>query len=114
MSFNSDKYTAREIIVGMTWLKLQLMQGSTMVCHHSRGKHYAQINNKTITEIHPNEASLVEEFADYHCFTFRDLKCKSSVGDMDYLKTEWKWVLFTAAQQARTAPTLDSIEKALA
>lgn len=91
MSFNSDKDIAREIIVGKTWLMLQLMQGSTMVCHHSRGKHYAQVGNKTITEIHPNEVSLVEELADYHGFTFRHLKCESSVGDMDYLKTEWKW-----------------------
>ena len=90
MSFNSDKDIAREIIVGKTWLMLQLMQGATMVCHHSRGKHYAQINNKTITEIHPNEVSLVEELESYHGFTFRHLKCESSVGDMDYLKTEWK------------------------
>ena len=89
MSFN-DKDIAREIIVGKTWLMLQLMQGATMVCHHSRGKHYAQINNKTITEIHPNEVSLVEELESYHGFTFRHLKCESSVGDMDYLKTEWK------------------------
>jgi len=102
----TDKDIAREIIVGNTWLKLQLMQGSTIVCHHYRGKHYAQVNNKTITEIHPNEASLVEEFADYHCFTFRDLKCESSIGDMDYLKTEWKWVLFTAARPASPAPIL--------
>ena len=90
MSLNSDKDTAREIIVGKTWLMLQLMQGATMVCHHSRGKHYAQINNKTITEIHPNEASLVEEFARYHGLTFRNLNCEATVGDIDDLKTEMK------------------------
>ena len=93
----TDKDIAREMIVGNTWLKLQLMQGATMVCHHSRGKHYAQVNNKTITEIHPNEASLVEELEEYHCLTFRHLNCELSIGDMDHLKTEWKWRLFTAA-----------------
>ena len=93
----TDKDIAREIIFGKTWLMLQLMQGATMVCHHYRGKHYAQVNNKTVTEIHPNEASLVGELAGYHGFTFRDLKCESSVDYVDYLKTEWKWVLFTSA-----------------
>ena len=83
---------ARKMIAGKTWLVIQLMQGSTLTCHHSSRSHYAQINGTTVTEVHATEAGLVGELGEHHNFTFRGMKCLSSVGDMDYLKTEWKWL----------------------
>lgn len=88
----SDLDDARKLIAGKTWLVIQLMQGSTLTCHHSSRSHYAQINGKTVTEVHATEAGLVGELGEHHNFTFRGLKCLSSIGDMDYLKTEWKWL----------------------
>lgn len=83
---------SRQFIAGKTWLVIQLMQGSTLTCHHSSRSHYAQINGKTVTDVHATEAGLVGELGEHHNFTFRGLKCMSSIGDMNYLKTEWKWL----------------------
>ena len=83
---------SRQFIAGKTWLVIQLMQGSTLTCHHSSRSHYAQINGKTVTDVHATEAGLVGELGEHHNFTFGGLKCMSSIGDMNYLKTEWKWL----------------------
>ena len=88
----SDLNDARQPIVGKTWLVIQLMQGSTLTCHHSSLSHYAQINGKTVTDVHATEAGLVGELGEHHNLTFRGLRCLSSIGDMNYLKTEWKWL----------------------
>ena len=80
----------RRFIVGKTWLKIQLMQGATLCCHHYRNKHFASIGDNAVTEIHSGEIGLATEMEDIHCTPFRDLKCLSSAGDMDYLKTEWR------------------------
>lgn len=82
---------SRKRIVGKTWLMLQLMQGSTLTCHHQPKRHFAQIGKIIVTEEHESEAGLVGELIDFHGFTFRDLSCKSSVGDIDNLTTECKW-----------------------
>ena len=88
----SDLNEARQQIVGKTWLVIQLMQGSTLTCHHSSRSHYAQINGETVTDVHATEAGLVGDLCEHHNFTFRQLKCLSSIGDMNHLKTEWKWL----------------------
>lgn len=80
----------RRFIVGKTWLKIQLMQGATLCCHHSRKKHFASIGDNAVTEIHSSEIGLATEMEDFHCAPFRDLKCLSSAGDMDCLKNEWR------------------------
>ena len=83
----------RERIIGKTWLTLQLMQGSTLTCHHQPKRHFAKIGKIIVTEEHESEAGLVGELIDFHGFTFRDLSCTSSVGDVDSLTTEWEWKL---------------------
>ena len=80
----------RRFIVGKTWLKIQLMQGATLCCHHSRNKHFASIGDNAVTETHSSEIGLATEMEDLHGTPFRELKCLSSAGDMDYLKTEWR------------------------
>ena len=87
----SDLTDARRRLLGKTWLVVQLMQGSILTCHHSSRSHYAQIHGKTVTDVHATEADLAGELGKYHELTFRGLKCLSSVGDMGYLKVEWKW-----------------------
>ena len=82
---------SRERIFGMTFLVAQLMQGSTLTCHHQPKRHFAKIGKIIVTEEHESEASLVGELIDFHGFTFRDLSCKSLVGDIDSLTAEWKW-----------------------
>lgn len=82
---------SRERIFGMTFLVTQLMQGSTLTCHHQPKRHFAQIGKIIVTEEHESEAGLVGELIEFHGFTFRDLSCKSSVGDIDSLTAEWKW-----------------------
>lgn len=82
---------SRKRIIGKTWLTLQLMQGSTLTCHHQPKRHFAKIGKIIVTEEHESEASLVGELIDLHGFTFRDLSCKSSVGGIDSLTAEWKW-----------------------
>ena len=81
---------SRKRIIGKTWLMLQLMQGSTLTCHHQPKRHFAKIGNIIVTEEHESEAGLVGELIDFHGFTFRDLSCKSSVGDIGNLTVEWK------------------------
>ena len=81
---------SRKCIAGKTWLMLQLMQGSTLTCHHQPKRHFAQIGNIIVTEEHESEAGLVGELIEFHGFTFRGLKCKSSVGYIDSLVAEWK------------------------
>lgn len=82
---------SRKRIIGKTWLTLQLMQGSTLTCCHQPKRHFAKIGNIIVTEEHESEAGLVGELIEFHGFTFKGLKCKSSVGDIDNLTTEWKW-----------------------
>ena len=82
---------SRKRIIGNTWLMLQLMQGSTLTCHHQPKRHFAKIGEIIVTEEHESEAGLVGELIDFHGFTFRDLSCKSSVGDIDSLTAERKW-----------------------
>lgn len=82
---------SRKRIIGKTWLTLQLMQGSTLTCHHQPKRHFAKIGKIIVTEEHESEVGLVGELIDFHDFTFRDLSCKSSVGDIDSLTAEWKW-----------------------
>ena len=79
------------VIAGKTWLVVQLMQGSSLVCRHYNGRHFAEISGKAVTEEHASEAALAEELSEHHDLTFRMLNCKSSVGDIEYLRTEWKW-----------------------
>ena len=81
---------SRKRIIGKTWLTLQLMQGSTLTCHHQPKRHFAKIGNIIVTEEHESEAGLVGELIEFHGFTFRGLKCKSSVGYIDSLVAEWK------------------------
>lgn len=88
-----DLNGARNLIAGKTWLVIQLMQGATLTCHHSPRSHHAEVNGKAVTEHHASEAGLVGELAEHHSLTFRQLKCLSSVGDIDYLKAEWKWMI---------------------
>ena len=84
---------SRKRIIGKTWLTLQLMQGSILTCHHQPKRHFAKIGKIIVTEEHESEAGLVGELIDFHDFTFRDLNCTSSVGDVDSLTTEWEWKL---------------------
>ena len=79
------------VIAGKTWLVVQLMQGSTFVCHHHPRRHFAEIGGKTVTEEHSSEAGLCEELYKHHDLTFRMLSCQSSVENIDYLRVEWKW-----------------------
>ena len=81
---------SRQFIAGNTWLMIQLMQGATLTCHHSKKKHYAKINGVAVTDVHASEAGLAGELIERHRLTFRSMKCMSSVGDIDYLKAEWK------------------------
>ena len=82
---------SRKRIIGNTWLMLQLMQGSTLTCHHQPKRHFAKIGKIIVTEEHESEAGLVGELIDFHGFTFRDLSCKSSIGGIGNLTVEWKW-----------------------
>lgn len=50
---------SRERIIGKTWLTLQLMQGSTLTCHHQPKRHFAKIGKIIVTEEHDSEAWLV-------------------------------------------------------
>lgn len=84
---------SRKRIIGKTWLMLQLMQGSTLTCHHQPKRHFAKIGKIVVTEEHESEAGLVGELIDFHDFTFRDLNCTSSVGDADILTAKWRWKL---------------------
>ena len=80
----------RRYIVGKTWLKIQLMQGSSLICHHSKGRHFASIAGRVVTETHESEIGLAEEMLDIHNTPFYDMQCLSSDGDEHYLKTEWR------------------------
>jgi len=56
---------SRERIIGKTWLTLQLMQGSTLTCHHQPKRHFAKIGKIIVTEEHESEAGLVGELIDF-------------------------------------------------
>ena len=80
----------REFIVGETWLKIQLMQGSILTCYHSPRSHFASVSGKRVTDIHGSEAELAMEMIEMHNAPFYDMECTSSDGDEQYLKAEWR------------------------
>ena len=80
----------RKFIVGKTWLKIQLMQGSILTCHHSPRRHFASIAVKRVTEVHAGEVGLAIEMIEIHNAPFYDMECTSSECDDINLKVEWR------------------------
>ena len=89
---HDDNFVAecRKFIVGKTWLKIQLMQGSTLTCYHSKKSHFGSVAGKRVTDVHDSEAGLAMEMIEIHNTPFYDMQCMSSEGDDINLKVEWR------------------------
>ena len=88
---HDDNFVAecRGLVVGKTWLKIQLMQGSILTCHHSPRSHFASVAGNRVTDIHGSEVGLAMEMIEIHNTPFYFMECTSSECDGVNLKTEW-------------------------
>jgi len=80
---------ARKIVVGKTWLNVLLMQGSELIVHSMKRKHYCTIGKNVVTDEHQSEAGLAFEMMEEHNIRFVDLKYVGVEGDDSHYKFKW-------------------------